>query len=301
MYRLVSEDGGIIADRTVRASGSLIVALSLFVSTVLNASQPRPQLSMSRQQEAERMFAASPQRELKREWDSCVNTVAELIIAQGGTLEQVRQLAFGGCADKESRLTGAMVREFGYDRGNRSVQGIRDLKLRAFESRISAGNAPRTDRNVTTTPEGWKVRRDSSQNCTATHWVAGIFGTTFTYMAKSPKEDTLGFGELGGDARSTARFLHTGETITASAIAIKPPVNGRNTNVSLGRITFTVLVHPEGFAFIQSVLPEVLQSLEGAEAVQLVTDIGYEASRPRIYHVEGMASARQMLLQCAQR
>jgi hypothetical protein len=133
------------------------------------------------------MFAPSPQRELKREWDSCVDTVADLVIAQGGTLDQIRQLAFGGCADEESRLTGAMVREFGYERGNRAVQDARAMRLRTFEQRIAARDNPARPANfVERTPEGWMVRRNGPNNCSAALVTQGTTAPTFAALNRSP-------------------------------------------------------------------------------------------------------------------
>lgn len=283
----------------------LVVAAIILSAIAMAAAYGQPgssQPSASQPREWERMFAASPQRELRREWDSCVDNVAELIIAQGGTLDQVQQLAFGGCADEQSRLTGAMVREFGYDRGNRAVQGVRDLKLRLFEGRITARSTPpRLNGDVATTPEGWRIRRVGPQNCDAILLVPSIVGSTAAFMVKTPREDTLEFAELGSDATSRASSLRAGDTVTTAVIAIGRNVIGRNTNVPLGRLSFKIDIIPEGYGFSQPMDARILRSLEGAVAVQFRVAIGYEGNRVHTYRVEGISNARQALLQCAER
>jgi hypothetical protein len=278
-----------------------LTATAIILSVVGRAAaygQPvSPQPSASQQQEWERLFAASPQRELRQEWDRCVNNVAELIIAQGGTLDQVRRLAFGGCADEQSRLTGTMVREFGYERGNRAVQGVRDQRLRSFERRIAGRASPSQENGaVATTPEGWRIRRVAPQNCDAILLVPSIFGSTAAFMVKTPREDTLEFVELGSDARSRASSLRAGDTVTTAVIAI-----GRNTDVTLGRLSLKLDVVPEGYGFLQPMDARILRSLGGAVAVQFRVAIGNEGSRVHTYRVEGIVTARQALLQCAER
>jgi len=86
-----------------------------------------------------RMMAASPQRELALAWVECVIEIARPLRAAGSTREDVLAAIAIGCGERASRLTGAMVREFGYERGNRAVAawrtGILEGAVRSFPHR----------------------------------------------------------------------------------------------------------------------------------------------------------------------
>jgi hypothetical protein len=81
-------------------------------------------------------LAASPQRELFRVWDDCLNE-GKLIGGLSASASEVMQFAFKACEEHESRLTGQLVREFGYNRATAIIKTAKSKMSSAFTKSIT--------------------------------------------------------------------------------------------------------------------------------------------------------------------
>lgn len=108
---------------------------------------------------AERMVAASPQRERHRAWATCIDYVANLIIAQRGGIDKIRSMIPLGCGDEESRLAGSLVAKYGYAQGNAAMRALKQRAEAGFLSRIHHRDNPRDPGFVEKTVDGWEVKR----------------------------------------------------------------------------------------------------------------------------------------------
>jgi len=268
---------------------AMAIILSVVEMTAAFGQPASPQPFASQQPEWERLFAASPQRELRREWDSCVGNVAELIIAQGGTLDQVQQLAFGGCADEQSRLTGAMVREFGYERGDRAVRNARAARLDAYRQRLAARTSAQTSQNVVArTRSGWDIIRLGPNSCGARLLYRSPFEQSFAYLRRDLDGDALILGRWGLSQQAMQR--------NPGGVRVSIPLT-RYVNYGgapIGSVEFVTMSQDDTFGYVATLSPDLWIMIGNADAIQFGgAYAGYT------FHVTGIADAWTALLQCA--
>ncbi len=84
------------------------------------------------------MFASSPVRELRRQWDDCVFSVRQLILMNGVTEPDRASGMLDFCAEYEDQLTGALVAKFGFTKATSAMKKARvsadaDLKKLALQ------------------------------------------------------------------------------------------------------------------------------------------------------------------------
>lgn len=175
---------------------------------ILAAWSPAPaQRAPSDIEQWERMTAASPQRELARSWERCVAAVSTMMLPQRGTVSQFRELGIGGCAAQQSRLTGALVREFGYDRANRVVAARVAALVLDYERRAAERDNPQLPPNaVERTADGWVIQLVNGA-CAAHLFEQTSFGTRATILSVISDREFLLFREYGGDVQARARFM----------------------------------------------------------------------------------------------
>jgi hypothetical protein len=144
-------------------------SLTLSICFILMlASGTHPAFAQDSSAAFERMFAASPQRDLKRDWDRCVSVIASGSISNGKSAEDFQKFVSSLCADEESKLTGWMVREFGFDRGNAAIAWAKKRTLasvqNAINSREKANHPPHL---IEVMKEGWRIFRPTAGTCWA--------------------------------------------------------------------------------------------------------------------------------------
>jgi hypothetical protein len=215
--------------------------------------------------------------------------VAELIIAQRGTLDQLQQLAFGGCADEQSRLTGAMVREFGYERGNRAVQNAGAAKLDAYRQRLAARASAQTSQNIVArTRSGWDIIRLGPNSCGARLLYRSPFEQSFAYLRRDLDGDALVLGRWGLSQQAMQR--HSG------GVRVSIPLS-RYVNYGaapIGSVEFVTMSQNDTYGFVAALSPDLWNRIGNADAIQFGgTYAGYN------FHVAGIADAWASLLQCA--
>lgn len=109
---------------------------------------------------AERMVAASPERERYRTWLTCSDHVADLVIAQGGDKAKAHSMIGLGCGEEESRLTGALIAKYGYARGNAALAALKNAAAGRYAAAIARRDTPpRAPGFVERTADGWDVKR----------------------------------------------------------------------------------------------------------------------------------------------
>ena len=87
------------------------------------------------------MFAASPVRELRRQWDDCVHSVGQLILMNGITDPARASGMLVMCVEYEDQLTGAVVRRYGLTKATRAVNKARqeaEEELRNYSQQIAS-------------------------------------------------------------------------------------------------------------------------------------------------------------------
>lgn len=268
---------------------ALLIAL---VSTAAPASGYQP--GASPDENWQRIIAASPQRELARAWEQCVANIAAVMLPQRGTVRQFQELGIGGCEAEQSRLTGALVREFGYDRANRAVATRVVALIGDYEQRLALINKPPLPPDATErTADGWMVQRINGA-CTAYLLEQTAFGTRAAILSILPEGEFLLLREYGGDVRSRARDMRDGDTLTVSANVV------RNSNI-LRRLTLpmTVSVREGGYGFYFQISPELADALSNANSLHFQADVGSMVARPHSYPLSGLAAARAAVTRCA--
>jgi hypothetical protein len=251
------------------------------------------QLSPTPDEAWQRIVAASPQRELARAWERCVANVAAVMLPQRGTVRQFQELGIGGCQEEQSRLTGALVREFGYERGNSAVAGRVSALIRNYELRSSATTNPPLPPNATErTADGWIIGRVNGR-CTGYLLEQTAFGSRASILIMLPEGEFLLFRTYGGDAPALARNLRDGDTLSVTANVSRGP-----NFVGSFRLPLTVSVRDSGYGFWTPVTEESAGRLANANAIHFRVDIGSTAALPHAYPLTGFITALEATRRC---
>lgn len=287
---------------TLAAFGSLAGILGPWKAIAATGQQRSDRGVAISDQEVVRMFAASPQRELRRRWDECAGTVIYLAVAQGKSLAETSTLVSVGCAEQESRLTGAMVREYGYDLGNRAMERLRAAMVQVIERRIAARDDPLASQSASPgqvmlerLPSGWEVFRRQGV-CSAAAVEHSIYGDSFVALLRETGGDRIVFGQISSLAtREATRFGGSGARLRTSASAL-----ATNTGSGIGDLDFEIIAFGDGVGFKTELTPRLLDIISQAEAIQFSpTTPGSMMGTPRTFNVRGSAAAWGAVLRCA--
>ena len=245
---------------------------------------------------AEKMAAASPQRERHRAWAMCVDHVANLVIAQGGNMEKVRSMIPLGCEEEESRLTGSLIAKYGYEQGNAAMRALRQTEERRFTANIEARDHPPASPNfVERTIEGWDVRRSKDGGCHALLIRPGamMVGKVGTMLERTANTDKIVFILAGSAAQAVDK--NTGNfTVSASRYA-----QGTFTRLS-SDLQITSGSFDDGQIYSAQATGELLAELADSESVQFLISDGW-TGYPGTFPVRGLATAWRAVQRCAPR
>ena len=114
------------------------MSLALIVVAQLTGYLPPPP---PRKPITDPMFAGSPIRELRRQWDDCAHSVRQIVLMNSITDPNRAAGMLDFCAEYEDQLTGALVNRYGFNRANAAMQKARrtvELDLRNFALQVDA-------------------------------------------------------------------------------------------------------------------------------------------------------------------
>jgi hypothetical protein len=236
------------------------------------------------------MFAPSPQRELKREWDKCIAAFSLGVVANGESLEEFSQLAFPLCSDQESKLTGWMIREFGFERGNAAVKWAKERALADTRRAIEARNRSAHPSNLfEVTSAGWRILRSGPGSCVGVFSEGAPLERPTVILQKSPARDRILFVE-GMSARevesAVPRHMQVNVIWSASSQAITPKRGIGNVDVATS----------EKGAMIQLMIDASLQPLDKFTVVEFEMPAVGQA---HIFEIAGMSGAWDRVKACA--
>lgn len=281
--------------RSTTTGGLWLMAVSFLISSNQAEAQSHA-FSPPAPEQLDPLFAPSPQREFHLSWNKCVDAVANLILAQDGSLEQIEALAFGGCSDEESRLAGAVIKAYGYDKGNAAMRQLKTRKRSRYAALLQERDRSRILPGlVSQTKAGWKVFRKAEQDCAAILARPDLIRPSFTVMQVSGTEKTIFFGESGSTASSQAKRYSQG---TQLKLSVGKFVN--LTAVDLGLMTLEVSPFQDGLGFSMPLSNALVEALSDAESLQFRPRVpGYPVAPPRSYPVRGIRAAWEALRGCS--
>lgn len=276
------------------------VATALMMGCALDgaAAQGGGAISPARDAELTRMLAPSPQRELYRAWGRCLGNIVAMMAPQDRTAGEIQSFGFAACAEEESRLTGRLVREFGYDRGSAAMRDMRVLFVQAIARRVARGNNPARPANyVETTEEGWEVLRGGPHHCGA-HLVGGslLTGQTSAGIRVTGEEVLLIFAVPGRTAAQEARQYPANAQLR---VVLNKFVGNGATPV--GTATLSIVPDPEGISYTTPFTAELIARLADADAVQFWASSEDDPTSSRTFDVRGWAPALAAARRCVAR
>ncbi len=243
--------------------------------------------------EAERMVAASPQRERHRAWSICTDNMAAMVIPQAADIAKLRSMLELGCSDEESRLTGALVAAYGYDRGNGAMTALKRAADARFQDQIVKRSQPAKQPGVVeTTPEGWQIRR-----------------VTGGCMAVLSRRNSLNAGSKGVALQGTTGkwkidFVVVGserdmlDTAIKQSFAVKA-ITSAGGNSKTVPLTLKPQLIDNGIYYEADADEALIGRFVGAESVQIMLPSFGSGSWPSVYDVRGLQDAWQSLQRCA--
>jgi hypothetical protein len=238
----------------------------------------------------ERMFAASPQRELKREWDTCIAAIATGVVANGKTVEDFKGYAFPLCADQESKLTGWMVREFGFQRGNAAVKWAKQKAIANTREAIAARNRSEHPSNLfEITDAGWRVLKVGSGSCVALLADGTPFMQATVVLQRSTGRDRMLFVE-----GMTAQEV---DAAVPQPVQVKVDWSASSQTIAPKQgVAVADAVTSKTGLLIQLMIDSSLQPLDQFTVVEF--ELPAE-SRAGIFHIAGMSAAWERVKVCA--
>lgn len=243
---------------------------------------------------AERMVAASPERERYRAWLACADNIAGLVIAQAGDRAKTKSMVQFGCEEEDSRLTGALIAKYGYARGNAAVAALKNAADARYAARMGQrDNPPRPLGYVETTPDGWEVKRLQT-GCMAMRLKRNGLnsGGSITALERSMGVAKLYF-ILAGDDANVANIKLT-RSFDTDAL-----VSGENDRFNV-RLTFTPRPYRDGIMYEVLARDNLITQLDQGSEVQIFVPGGMDdrPSWPTRYPVKGIAAAWAAVERC---
>lgn len=204
-----------------------MVAVALQIPELL--MPPRPPIT-------DPMFAASPRRELRRQWDDCTWRMVEVMVGNHRGQEEATKWVFAACADAESLLTGEMVRQFGYSRGTEAMQRARNEVVATIRSRIAPSRPalPRVVPGYIRSVSGWQIARHDPMMCLALREEIDVPGSPATIITATPRARVIEF-QVTSTAQGSVSTL-AGHMLRLDVVALSR--TGERTD--LGEMRFVV-------------------------------------------------------------
>ena len=152
------------AKRPLRLFALVCVSVSSATPAAIGvAAAPPPSIS---EDQAMRVVAASPLRELDRAWSQCIDEA--LFIARINAvadIAKIEELVSFSCEAYESRLTGELIKRHGYLRGTSVISSLK-RSHRARYRALAAATVAKSSGYVAEVGD-WYIDRSPSGNCRA--------------------------------------------------------------------------------------------------------------------------------------
>lgn len=268
------------------------VAIACIGPSAAHALQP---LTDAENDELNRMTAASPQRELYRSAVQCIGNTGALMLPQGRAVDEIDHAVAFVCQDELSRLAGALVREFGYERGNRVMRLLERVTRQALEQRVARRDQPNSNAvQGISVPEGWTLQR-AGRTCAVTHIGGSMFaGTTGTGIRVTNGQALLILMQIGSSAAREAGQYPEGAQLRVTLY--------RYVNMSgevVGPVTLSVVRDQEGLVFTTPLTEDLMARISEADTLQFRASPSGEGIVPKTFDVRGLSSALAAARRCA--
>lgn len=242
--------------------------------------------------DANEMMAASPQREMRRDWVQCLLEASRLALINGTTKAQAfERFSYKACEEKESQLTGWLVREFGRRRADGAVMALKNGLAPAF-ARLEQDLARKPRDFVTQTEAGWIISRDGTAACSAKLSSGGMM--PFVSQIKRD-HGTWRITFASGVSYANKYSRHVGEADRLNVVA-----HG-SSNDGASRIEFRVSaifeVGSDYYGFSVPIDQVLINSLHNAETVQFNAPLEVYPV-PMIVPVRGFDEAWALVQRC---
>lgn len=234
------------------------------------------------------LFAPSPQRELKRAWDGCISGITWVILNNGKSLDDMSSWGFASCDDEESRLTGSLIKQYGYKRGNAAIQYAKDAVLKNVAVKLQARDLANNPPNLFgRTESGWRVYRRSKSVCFGVLEGGGPFDPQAVSIQNSTSGIDLTFLQrIGSDRR---RNLATQSTIVDLVL-----YSSRDSRVVQQKMTVGSV--KDGYLFTTPTNQQEINAIDRFESITLripTENISYS------FQIVGIAKASTMVDTCS--
>ncbi|AEG50223.1 hypothetical protein Sphch_2576 [Sphingobium chlorophenolicum L-1] len=246
---------------------------------------------------ADRMVAASPQRERHRAWATCADHVATLVVAQDGDISKVRSMIELGCGEEESRLTGSLIAKYGVSQGGAAMRALKQFAERRYAASIKDRARPSSDPNLfERTSMNWSVRRSEDGGCFAMVSRTGAFsvGRMATMLKRNGGVDAVAFVVQGSAVENVDKAARG--AFTARAI-----VSAGNNSTRLDEpIELTPTPYDDGVIYSTPATSTLLVELSGGDRVQIElpsSPLPYAA----VFPLAGFGEAWAAVQRCASR
>jgi hypothetical protein len=242
------------------------------------------------------MFAAAPIRELRRAWDDCTWGMTQTMLVNGRSEDEAAQWVFAGCADEESKLTGALVRKFGFKAGNEAIDRAKRQLRDKLRDEYSKNARAAEGAGIIGSAGGWKLKRLASGGCAALYGDEDFLGNTkqvigLTRLSSSPARYllTLGFipdERTGTDLPPMADVLLRAE-VSSNEIVVHPlDAQMRTSQTRQG----------DPFISIITLLDET--AVDQLASISVLWVQAGPGLNPPPYHPGGLHAAAELLQQC---
>lgn len=261
--------------------------LSAALAAVGASAAPAPSIS---EDQAMRIVAASPLRELNRAWSQCIDEA--LFIARLNAMADIAKiegLVNFSCEGYESRLTGELIKRQGYGRGNATILALK-RKNRARYEAVARAVVAKPD-GFTAQAGGWTVRRLARGHCIAKISDHALINPRTSGLSLNQGNGRLWF--IKDVSYSSKYQSRRGQLETVQLTAF----NG-DRMLGSAKVQLRFEVAPDFIAWTMPMDDAVANELSAAERVQFRA-LPDEQYVDRVFPIAGIAPAWNEVRKCA--
>lgn len=276
------------AKRPLRLFALVCLSVSSATSAAFSAAAaPAPSIS---ENQAMRIVAASPLRELNRAWSQCIDEA--LFIARINAMANIAKiegLVNLSCEGYESRLTGELIKRQGYGRGNSIIAALKRKNRARYEALARAVTAkPKT---FVTRVGGWTIHRLQPGKCVASISDQALINPKSSWLASENKHWRLGFmKQVSYSSKYEARTGQI-ETVQLAAFSGDKPIGS-------ARLQLRFEVSTDFIGWSMPMDDAAANELGAADRVQFQA-LPDEQYVDRVFPIAGITAAWKNVRKCA--